>query len=52
MLTPDFLYDYFEPLLRKEPYTSNIHKIYETTSKVLQKLEKKSLAMKIVKTII
>ena len=51
MLTPDFLYDYFEPLLRKEPYTSNIHKIYETTSKVLQKLEKKSLAMKIVKTI-
>ena len=51
MLTPDLLYDYFEPLLRKEPYTSNVYKIYDTTSKVLQKLDDKSLAMKIVKTV-
>lgn len=51
ILTPDFVYDYFEPLLRKEPYTSEIHKNYETTSKVLQKLNEDSLATKIVKTI-
>lgn len=51
MLTPDYLYDYFEPLLRKEPYTSEIHKQYEITSKVLQKLDEDSLAAKVVKTI-
>ncbi|KUO71713.1 MAG: hypothetical protein APF77_07885 [Clostridia bacterium BRH_c25] len=51
MLTPDYVYDYFEPLLRKEPYTSEIHKLYETTSKVLQKLDEDSLANKIIKTI-
>lgn len=51
LLTPDYVYDYFEPLLRKEPYTSEIHRLYETTSKVLQKLDEESLATKIVKTI-
>jgi len=51
MLTPDYVYDYFELLLRKEPYTSEIHKLYETTSKVLQKLDEDSLAAKIIKTI-
>ena len=51
MLTPDYVYDYFEPLLRKEPYTSEIYKQYETTSKVLQKLDEKSLSAKIIKTI-
>ncbi|NLX64373.1 MAG: hypothetical protein GX022_06345 [Clostridiaceae bacterium] len=51
LLTPDYLYDYFEPLLRKEPYTSEIHKLYETTMKVLKKLDKDSLAARIVKTI-
>lgn len=51
MLTPDHVYDYFEPLLRKEPYTSDIHKMYETTSKVLQRLGVDSLSTKIIKTI-
>lgn len=51
MLTPDYIYDYFEPLLRKEPYTSDIHKQYEITLKVLQKLDENSLATKIIKTI-
>ena len=51
LLTPDYVYNYFEPLLRKEPYTSEIHKIYEITSKVLQKLDEDSLAAKIVKTL-
>lgn len=51
LLTPDILYDYFEQLLRKEPYTSPVHEIYITTSKVLQKIDEKSLASKIIKTI-
>lgn len=51
MLTPDYLYDYFEPLFRKEPYTSDIHKTYRLTSNVLQKVEENSIHAKIIKTI-
>lgn len=51
LLTPDYIYDYFEPLLRKEPYTSKVHKLYEMTARALQKLDENSLAAKIVKTI-
>ena len=51
LLTPDLLYDYFEPLLRKEPYTSETHKLYKLTSGVLQKVEEYSLSAKIIKTI-
>lgn len=51
ILTPEYVYDYFEPLIRKEPYTSKIYKLYETTSKVLQKLDQNSLAASIIKTI-
>lgn len=51
LLTPDYLYDYFEPLFRKEVYTSEIHKIYKLTSNILQKLDLNSLHAKIIKTI-
>jgi len=51
MLTPDYIYDYFEPLLRKEPYTSETHKLYKLTSNVLLKVEPDSLGAKIIKTI-
>lgn len=51
VLTPDYIYDYFEPLLRKEPYTSEIHKLYKLTSSVLRKVERDSLEAKIIKTI-
>lgn len=51
MLTPDYLYDYFEPLFRKEPYTSEIHKTYRLTANVLQKVEDGSIQSKIIKTI-
>lgn len=51
ILTPDIIYDYFEPLLRKEPYNSNTHKIFKLTSSVLRKVDRKSLAAKIIKTI-
>jgi hypothetical protein len=51
LLTPDYIYDYFEPLLRKEPYTSEAHKIYRLTTSVLRRVEGKSLHEKIIKTI-
>lgn len=51
LLTSDFIYDYFEPLFRKEPYTSEVHKIYKLTASVLRKVESKSLHAKIIKTI-
>lgn len=51
LLTPDFIYDYFEPLFRKEPYTSDVHKMYMLSASVLRKVEDKSLHSKIIKTI-
>ena len=51
MLTPDYIYDYFEPLFRKEPYTSEIHKTYRLTANVLQKVEEGSIHEKLIKTI-
>ena len=51
LLTPDFIYDYFEPLFRKEPYTNEVHKMYKLTASVLRKVEEKSLHSKIIKTI-
>jgi hypothetical protein len=51
LLTPDYLYDYFESLLRKEPYTSEAHKLYKLTTNVLQKVDENSLGAKILKTI-
>jgi len=51
MLTPDYIYDYFEPLLRKEHYTSDTHKLYKLTSKVLDKLDVMSFGARIIKTI-
>lgn len=51
LLTPDLLYDYFEPLLRKEPYTSETHRMYKLTASILRKLSPNSLGSKIVKTL-
>lgn len=51
ILTPDYIYDYFEPLFRKEAYTSDIHKIYNLTSNVLRRLEDDCLSAKVIKTI-
>lgn len=51
LLTPDYIYDYFEPLFRKEPYTSEVHKMYKLTASVLRKVEGKSLNAQIIKTI-
>lgn len=51
LLTPDYLYNYFEPLFKKEHYSSEIAKIYKLTNKVIQKVELNSLGVKIIKTI-
>ncbi|KJS16646.1 MAG: hypothetical protein VR69_08255 [Peptococcaceae bacterium BRH_c4b] len=51
LLTPDYLYDYFEPLLRKEAWTTDIHKQYKLTETVLRRVEPDSLEAKIIKTI-
>ncbi|MPM88542.1 hypothetical protein SDC9_135646 [bioreactor metagenome] len=51
MLTPDYIYDYFEMLLRKEHYNTETYKLYRLTSKVLNVVEPASLEAKIIKTI-
>lgn len=51
IVTPDYLYDYFEQELRKELNSSEIHKTYLIASKILSKVERGSLASKIIKAI-
>ncbi len=51
LMTPDFLYDYFEPLFKKEAYTTQIHQIYTTTNKILHNLTSTCYEAKIIKTI-
>ena len=51
LLTPDVIYDYFEPLLKKEVYVGSIHDTYILTGLILKKLDEKSLDAKLIKTI-
>lgn len=51
VITPDLIYDYFEPLLKKEAYDGSIHKNYILTEVILKKLPEGSLESKIVKTL-
>lgn len=51
LITPDLVYDYFEPLFKKEVYGGSIHENYVLTEVILDKLEEKSLESKIVKTL-
>ncbi|MCI8709239.1 MAG: restriction endonuclease subunit S [Dorea sp.] len=51
VITPDLIYDYFEPLFKKEVYTGEIHNTYYLTSVILDKLDSASLECKIVKTL-
>lgn len=51
MITPDLIYDYFEPLFKKEAYGGSIHENYVLTEVILDKLEERSLESKIVKTL-
>jgi len=51
LLTPDKLFDYFEPLFKKEPYTSEIKNVYNTASAILNQIDLNTLEAKIIKTI-
>lgn len=51
VITPDEIYDYFEPLFRKEAYTSEVHQTYLLATGILPKLQQGSLESKIVKTL-
>lgn len=50
LLTPDVLFDYFEPLFRQESYLSKINSEYNLVSKIILRLDNK-LSIDIVKTI-
>lgn len=51
LLTPDLIYDYFEPLFKKEDYAGGIHANFVLTSTILTKIHSNSLEAKIIKTI-
>lgn len=51
MITPDMIYDYFEPLFKKEVYSSDLYKTYQLTATILTKVEENSLESQIVKTL-
>ena len=50
-VSPDYVYAYFEPLLRKEYYTSPLHKTYELARLAMSKVEPDSLERRIIRTI-
>ena len=50
-ITPDYLYDYFENELRKELNSSDIHKVYSLSTKILRNFSSDSLPAKIIKCI-
>ena len=50
-ITPDVIYDYFEPLFKKEAYSGEIHSYYILTSTITTRLVEGSLESKIVKTL-
>ena len=51
LITPDRIYDYFEPLFKKEVYSGALHDNYRLTEIVLNQLDSNTLESKIVKTI-
>ena len=51
LITPDLIYDYFEPLLKKEVYGGSIHENYVLTEMILDKVAENSLESKIIKTL-
>jgi len=51
LVTPDQIYDYFEPLFKKEVYAGDIHDTFVLTSTILNHLPENTLGSKIVKTI-
>lgn len=50
-ITPDIVYDYFEPLFKKEVYAGEIHQNYILTANIISRVDENSLEAKIVKTL-
>lgn len=51
VITPDLIFDYFDPVFQKEPISGEIHKNYVLTMTILEKIRNQELESKIVKTI-
>ena len=51
IITSDALYDYFEPLLKKEVYTSDVYKLYSLVNSILVRVKDNELQTKIIKTL-
>ena len=51
LITPDYLYDYFEIMLKNEIHTTSLYKNYNILKKVLTKVIPLSLEEKILKTL-
>ncbi len=51
LVTPDQIFDYFEPLFRKEIYSGPLYEHYILTKKVLEQIQGNDLETKIIKTI-
>ena len=51
VITPDVIYDYFEPLFRKDVTSGALHDTYILTQTILNKLEPQTLETKIIKTL-
>ncbi|EHO18265.1 hypothetical protein HMPREF9466_02222 [Fusobacterium necrophorum subsp. funduliforme 1_1_36S] len=50
-VTPDQIFDYFEPLFKKEVYSDTLHEQYVLTKKILERIEENDLETRIIKTI-
>lgn len=51
VITPDLIFDYFDPVLQKEPFAGELHKNYVLTKTILDQIGNQELESKIVKTI-
>lgn len=51
LVTPDLIFDYFEPLMQQEIYSGNLHKYYTLAASILRKLKPESLGAKLIKSI-
>ncbi len=51
LVTPDLIYDYFEPLFQKELYLEEIHDIYILANTILNQIPNKTLSSKIIKSL-
>lgn len=51
LITPDLIFDYFDPVFQKEPLSSELHNNYILTKKILNQISDNELQCKIVKAI-